>query len=83
MGIDAIDTHSASIGDTPHRPDLELAAQAVRLHCVSRWPTGRRCLNCGWAHPCGTYERARAVLRLAGWSDREIAALDTRQGAWS
>jgi len=58
------------------------AARTVRVHCVVRhWPHDEWCLNWGWPHPCVTYWWGHKVLLAAGWSEREIAALDSRQGA--
>lgn len=68
------------------RPDeytVELAARAVRVHCVSATPSGLRCLNCRWPHPCATHEWGREVLVAAGWGEAAIEALDERTGAWS
>lgn len=83
MSASMLNTDIAPLGGRLDLSDVDLAARAVRLHCASRWPTGTRCLNCGWAHPCVTYEWGSTVLRSAGWSERQIAALDARQGAWS
>jgi len=67
----------------PDTYDLELAARAVKVHCaVTQWAHGKRCLNCGWPHPCVTYRWGRKVLVADGWSEREISALDSRTGAW-
>jgi hypothetical protein len=67
--------------------DVELAVRAVRavrLHCpVMQYPATTRCLNCGWPHPCAVYLWGRNILLAAGWSEREIAALDARTGPWS
>lgn len=81
-GVLAVEPHQSSTY-RPDDHDIELAARAVRLHCVSRWPDGDRCLNCGWAFPCVSHQWGREVLRAARWSDREIAALDARRGPWS
>ena len=67
----------------PDRYDIELAARAVKVHCaVMHWPDGERCLNCGWPHPCVTYRWGRKILVADGWTEREIAALDSRTGVW-
>jgi len=64
--------------------DVELAVRAVRVHCpVMQYPATKRCLNCGWDFPCVTHRWGRRVLLAAGWSGREIDALDSRQGVWS
>jgi hypothetical protein len=64
--------------------EIDLAVRAVRVHCaVMQWPQTERCLNCGWGFPCVTHQWGRQVLLAAGWSEVEIAALDTRLGAWS
>jgi len=68
----------------PDAYDIALATRAVRVHCVVMlWPHAERCLNCGWPHPCVTQRWGRKILLAAGWSEREIAALDRRSGVWS
>jgi len=67
----------------PDAYDIALATRALRVHCVTPTPGGEVCLNCGWPHPCVTQRWGRKILLAAGWSEREIAALDRRSGAWS
>lgn len=84
VGIATMDGPEWSDGDG--RPDeytVELAARAVRVHCVSATPSGPRCLNCGWPHPCATHQWGYEALVAAGWGAAAIGALDERTGAWS
>jgi len=67
----------------PDNYDIELATRAVRVHCVTQQPDGEVCLNCRWPHPCVTHRWGRRMLEAAGWSDADIAAIDTRTGPWS
>jgi hypothetical protein len=59
------------------------AALLVRVHCAVDWPKGPRCNNCGYPHPCDSYQYAVAVLVDVGWRPGEIAAVDRRSGPWS
>ncbi|HZO66577.1 MAG TPA: hypothetical protein VFB74_16375 [Kribbellaceae bacterium] len=84
--LNTVNNQAQLLVDDSTRPDtydVELAARAVKVHCAVRhWPDGERCLNCGWPHPCVTYRWGRKILVADGWTEREIAALDSRTGVW-
>lgn len=80
------DTPETAAVDGSGRPDeytVEVAAHAVRVHCVMFTPVGRQCLNCHRPHPCVTHLWGRDVLVAAGWGELAIASLDRRTGPWS
>ena len=72
------DTHATASGSR-----IESAKYAIRVHCPISWPEGQRCLNCQRMFPCPTFECGFEVLTAAGWTEDDIARLDTRTGPWS
>jgi hypothetical protein len=67
----------------PDLSDIQLAQQAIRVHCAMSWPHGLLCNNCHAPFPCQVHQWGRDVLEHAGWNDEHITALDQRTGPWS